>query len=115
MEAARPAVLDAFKRALRVPGLKIVFGTDANAGAHGRNAEEAIARVRDGGEAPMTAIVSMTGLAAQALRMSDRVGTITPSLDADIVAVAGDPLTDITALERVRFVMKTGVVYRNDR
>jgi imidazolonepropionase-like amidohydrolase len=63
----------------------------------------------------MAAIVSMTGLAAQALRLDDRVGVITPGLDADIVAVAGDPLADITALERVRFVMKTGVIYRNDR
>jgi imidazolonepropionase-like amidohydrolase len=115
MEAARPAALDAFKRALRVPGLKIVFGTDANAGAHGRNVEEALARVRDGGQSPMAAIVSMTGLAAQALRMDDRLGGINPGLDADIVAVAGDPLADITALERVRFVMKTGVIYRNDR
>jgi len=77
--------------------------------------EEALARVRDGGQSPMAAIVSMTGLAAQALRMDDRVGVVTPGLEADIVAVAGDPLADITALERVRFVMKTGVVYRNDR
>jgi imidazolonepropionase-like amidohydrolase len=65
----------------------------------------------------MAAIVSMTGLAAQALRLDDRVGVITPGLEADMVAVAGDPLplADITALERVRFVMKTGVIYRNDR
>jgi imidazolonepropionase-like amidohydrolase len=115
MDAARPKALDAFRRALRVPGLKIVMGTDANAGAHGRNVEEAIARVRDGGQSPMAAIVAMTGLAAQALRMDARIGVLRPGLDADIVGVAGDPLKDVTALERVRFVMKGGIVLRNDR
>jgi len=115
METARPAALDTFKRALRVPGLKMVLGTDASAGAHGHNVEEAIARVRDGGQPPMAAIVSMTSLAAEALRMGDRIGAVAPGLEADIVAVAGDPIADITALRNVRFVMKHGVVYRYDR
>jgi imidazolonepropionase-like amidohydrolase len=115
MDTARPAALETFRRALKVPGLKMVLGTDASAGAHGRNVEEAIIRVRDGGQAPLAAIESMTSLAAEALGMADRLGAIAPGMMADIVAVAGDPLADITALGRVRFVMKSGAVYRNDR
>jgi imidazolonepropionase-like amidohydrolase len=112
MEKAIPTVTEMFRRALKVPKLKIVFGTDAVAGAHGRNAEEAIVRVRDGGQKPMDAIVAMTSLAAESLRMQDRIGAIMPGLDADLVAVEGDPIADITALRRVRFVMKEGKVYR---
>ncbi|HEX8161075.1 MAG TPA: amidohydrolase family protein [Pyrinomonadaceae bacterium] len=102
------------RRASKVPGLKIVFGTDAVAGAHGRNAEEFIDRVRDGGVDPMTALVSANSLGAQALGMGDRIGSIAPGLQADIIALDGDPLKDITAVRRVVFVMKGGVVYRND-
>lgn len=112
MEKAIPTVVEMFKRAVKVPKLKIVFGTDAVAGAHGRNVEEAIVRVRDGGQKPMDAIISMTSLAAQSLLLQDRIGSIAPGLEADLVAVDGDPLTDITALRRVRFVMKQGKVYR---
>lgn len=112
MEKAIPTVVEMFKRAVKVPKLKIVFGTDAVAGAHGRNVEEAIVRVRDGGQKPMDAIISMTSLAAESLRLQDRIGSIAPGLEADLVAVDGDPLTDITALRRVRFVMKQGKVYR---
>lgn len=112
MEKAIPTVVEMFKRAVKVPKLKIVFGTDAVAGAHGRNVEEAIVRVRDGGQKPMDAIISMTSLAAESLRLQDRIGSIAPGLEADLVAVEGDPLTDITALRRVRFVMKQGKVYR---
>ena len=112
MEKAIPTVTEMFKRALKVPKLKIVFGTDAVAGAHGRNVEEAIVRVRDGGQKPMDAIVAMTSLAAESLRMQDRIGAIVPGLDADLVAVDGDPIADITVLRRVRFVMKGGKVYR---
>jgi hypothetical protein len=103
MERAIPIGIEMFKRTLRVPGLKIVFGTDAGAGGHGRNVEEAIARVRDGGQTPMAAIVAMTSLAAESLRLQDRIGTIAPGMDADIVGLAGDPLTDITALRHVSF------------
>src|SRR6185436_151178 len=67
MEKAVPIILATFKRALATPKLKIVFGTDAVAGAHGRNVEEAIVRVRDGGQKPMDAIVSLTSLAAESL------------------------------------------------
>jgi len=83
------------------------------AGAHGRNAEEFIDRVRDGGVDPMTAMVSANSLAAEAIRMSDQIGSITPGLQADIIAVDGDPLKDITVVRRVAFVMKGGVVYKN--
>ena len=104
-----------FRRASKIAGLKIVFGTDAVAGAHGRNAEEFIDRVRDGGVDPMTAMVSANSLAAEAMRMSDQIGSIAPGLQADIIALDGDPLKDITAVRRVAFVMKGGVVYKNAR
>jgi imidazolonepropionase-like amidohydrolase len=112
MEKALPIVLEMFKRALKIPKLKIVLGTDAVAGAHGHNADEAIVRVQDGGQKPMAAIVSMTSLAAESLRLQDRIGTVAPGFDADIVAVDGDPLADITVVKKVVFVMKQGKAYR---
>ena len=101
------------QRASKISGLKIVFGTDAVAGAHGRNAEELIDRVHDGGVNPMAAMVSANSLAAEATGMSDRIGSIAPGLEADIIAIDGDPLKDITAVRRIVFVMKGGVVYKN--
>ena len=115
MEKAIPLNVRMFKQALQVPRLKIVYGTDAVAGAHGRNIEEAIARVKDGGQKPMDALVSLTSLSAESLRMQDTIGAIAPGMRADLVAVDGDPLTDITALRRVVFVMKDGKVYRSER
>ena len=106
-----PSYHDFLKQALKVPGLKIVFGSDALAGSHGRNAEEFIDRVRDGGVDPMAAMVSANSLAAEAMRMSNQIGSIAPGLEADIIALDGDPLKDITAVRRVVFVMKGGVVY----
>jgi imidazolonepropionase-like amidohydrolase len=103
---------DVLKRA-RAHGVKIAFGTDAVAGAHGRNAEEFIYRVKDGGEKPMDAIVSATSVSADSLGMGKEIGTIAPGYQADFVAVAGDPLMDITAVRKVRFVMKDGKVYKN--
>src|SRR2546423_6096968 len=103
---------DLVRRAAKVPGLKMVFGTDAVAGAHGRNAEEFIDRVRDGGVDPMTAMVSANSLAAEALGMSNQIGAIAPGLEADIIALDGDPLKAIAAVRRVVFVMKGGVVYK---
>jgi imidazolonepropionase-like amidohydrolase len=102
------------RRAVNIPRLKIVFGTDAVAGAHGLNAEEFVFRVRDGGVEPMAALVSANSLGAEALGMADRVGSIAPGLEADIIALDGDPLKDIDAVMRVVFVMKGGVVYRDD-
>jgi len=90
-----------------------VFGTDAVAGSHGRNAEEFIDRVRDGQVDPMTAMVSANSLGAEAMGLANQIGTIAPGFQADIIALAGDPLKDITAVRRVVFVMKSGVVYKN--
>ncbi|MGC1108168.1 MAG: amidohydrolase family protein [Candidatus Acidiferrales bacterium] len=113
MKQALPLDADLYHRALKTPGLKIVFGTDAVAGAHGRNAEELIDRVRDGGQDPMAALISANSLAAESLRLQNEIGSIAPGLQADIIALDGDPLTDITAVRRVSFVMKGGVVYKN--
>lgn len=104
---------DLFRRAVKIRGLKVVFGTDALAGSHGRNAEEFIDRVRDAGVDPMSAMVSANSLAAEAMRMGDRIGSIAPGYEADVIALDGDPLKDITAVRRVTFVMKGGVVYKN--
>lgn len=101
------------QQAVKIPGLKVVFGTDAVAGSHGRNAEEFIDRVHDGGVDPMAAMISANSLAAEALRMSDKIGSIAPGLEADIIALSGDPLKDITAVRQVVFVMKGGIVYKN--
>ena len=103
---------DIVRRAVKIPGLKIVFGTDALAGSHGRNAEEFIDRVRDAGVDPMQAMVSAQSLGAEAMRMGDRIGSIAPGCEADIIALDGDPIKDITAVRRVVFVMKGGVVYK---
>src|SRR5438045_5247446 len=104
---------DIVRRAVKIPGLKVVFGTDALAGSHGRNAEELIDRVRDAGVDPMSALVSANSLAAEAMRMGERIGSIAPGYEADIIALDGDPLKDISAVRRVTFVMKGGVVYKN--
>jgi imidazolonepropionase-like amidohydrolase len=114
MERAIPLAAEDIRKALATKGLKITYGTDAVAGAHGRNAEDLICRVHDAGEAPMHAIVSATSLNAESLRLGDRIGAITPGMEADIIATDGDPTADITAVRRVSFVMKGGKVFRND-
>ena len=93
-------------------GAKVVFSTDATAGAHGRNAEEFIGRVEHCGQTPMAAMVSANALAAEAIGMGGTLGVLAPGFDADIIALDGDPLTDITAVRRVVFVMRGGVVYK---
>ncbi len=108
-----PQYRDFMKQAAKIPGLKIVFGSDALAGSHGRNAEEFVIRVRDSGVDPLAAMISANSLGAQALGMADQIGSIAPGLQADIIALDGNPLTDITAVRRVVFVMKGGVVYKN--
>jgi imidazolonepropionase-like amidohydrolase len=104
--------VESFKKALAA-GLKVGFATDVPVMPHGQNAKELALRVRLG-ETPMSAIVSATRLNAEILGWSDRVGTVEPGKLADIVGVPGDPLRDITAAERVGFVMKAGVVYRDE-
>ena len=113
MEKLIPIYHDFLRQASKISGLKIVFGSDALAGSHGRNAEEMIDRVRDAGVDPMSVMVSANSLGAEALGMADRIGSIAPGLEADIIALDGDPLKDITAVRRVVFVMKGGVVYKN--
>jgi imidazolonepropionase-like amidohydrolase len=107
MQAGIPLVTNVFKKALAA-GLRMPMGTDAVAGAHGHNAREIIARVKDGGQRPMDAIVGATSLSATSMNLGDTIGTIAPGFEADIIAVAGDPTKDITALKNVRFVMKGG-------
>jgi imidazolonepropionase-like amidohydrolase len=113
MEKAVPLAIDAVHRAAATKNLKLVFGTDAVAGAHGHNAEEFIYRVRDAGQDPMDAMVSANSLAAQAMNLQDKVGAIVPGLEADIIALDGNPIEDITAVRRVVFVMKGGIIYKN--
>lgn len=103
---------DVCRLAASVPGAKVVFSTDATAGAHGRNAEEFLGRVEHCGQSPMQALVSANALAAEAIGMGDRLGALAPGFEADIIALDGDPLTDLTAVRRVVFVMRGGVVYR---
>jgi imidazolonepropionase-like amidohydrolase len=115
MERALPLAAKMYRQAIATPGLNVVYGTDAVAGAHGRNVEELVCRVRDGGQSPMDAIVSATSLNARALGMADSLGTVASGMLADLIAVQGDPSKDIEALRRVVFVMKNGRVYRNDQ
>ena len=100
----------AFRLAL-AHALPIAFATDAGVFPHGDNAREFKVRV-DLGQTPMAAIEGATRIAAEAMGWADRVGTLQPGLFADLIAVDTDPLADITALERVRFVMKGGVVHK---
>jgi len=113
MEKILPMNHELVQHAMKISGLKVVFGTDAVAGAHGRNAEEFIDRVRDCGVDPMVAMVSANSLGAEALGMADQIGSIAPGLQADIIALDGDPLKDVTAVRRVVFVMKGGTVFKN--
>jgi imidazolonepropionase-like amidohydrolase len=101
------------KKAVATPNLKMVLGTDAVAGAHGHNADEIVERVRQGHQQPMDAIASATSLAAKSMRLDKTIGTLAAGYDADLVGLDGDPLTDITAVTRVAFVMKGGKVYKH--
>jgi imidazolonepropionase-like amidohydrolase len=112
MEKAIPTNYPMFKKALAAK-VKMPMGTDAVAGAHGQNAREIITRVKDGGQAPMDAIIGATSLAAESMGLHTQIGALATGLQADLVAVDGNPLNDIETLRRVRFVMKGGVVYRN--
>jgi imidazolonepropionase-like amidohydrolase len=113
MERVLPRRRELGQQWLKVPGLKVVYGTDAVAGAHGQNAQDMLCRVQSIGQNPLDVITAATSTTARAIGLQDSIGAIAPGLEADIIAVDGDPLTDITALQRVVFVMKGGKVYRN--
>lgn len=109
---AGPKMLDMARRA-HEGGVKIAFGTDSGVSAHGDNAQEFALLVR-AGLSPLEAIQAATVGAAEHLRIANEAGKIAVGMPADIVAVSGDPLTDVTELERMKFVMKSGVIYRAD-
>jgi imidazolonepropionase-like amidohydrolase len=111
MERGLPLVAEVLKRA-RKHNVKVVLGTDGVAGAHGRNVEEFIYRVKDGGDKPMDAIASGTSMAAESLGMGDKVGSIAEGMQADLVAIGGDPIANIENMRKVTFVMKGGKVVR---
>ena len=100
----------AFKIAL-AQGLPIAFATDAGVFPHGENAREFTLRVGLG-QSPMAAIEGATRIAAEAMGWGDRVGSLQAGRYADLIAVAGDPLADISELERIQFVMQGGKVYK---
>jgi imidazolonepropionase-like amidohydrolase len=104
-----PTLGPLFRRALDAR-VTMPLGSDAVAGAHGRNAREIVARVLEGAQPPAAAIVSATSLGAESLGLGTLIGTLSPGYQADIVAVPGDPLRDIRVLEQVLFVMQGGRV-----
>ncbi len=94
-------------------GVKIAFGTDSGVSPHGQNAKEFQLMV-EAGMTPQDAILSATLEAAKLLRIDRELGQIKPGFIADIVAVKGDPLKDIKTLQNISFVMKEGIIYKND-
>ena len=104
---------DALRKAVPA-GVKIAFGTDAGVSKHGRNADEFELLVKHG-MTPATAIQAATVNAADLLGLAGEVGSLEPGKAADIIAVAGDPLADVTVLKRVGFVMKGGKVHKDQR
>jgi len=110
--AIGPVIESTFAAAYKA-GVPIVFGTDTGVSAHGDNAQE-FALMVEGGMPPMVAIQSATSVAAKFLRIDETHGTLEAGKQADIVAVPGNPLDDITAMERVSFVMKAGEIYKSD-
>ncbi|MGQ0766584.1 MAG: FG-GAP-like repeat-containing protein [Gemmatimonadota bacterium] len=110
MEEGIPRKLEMFKRALQVPGLRLIGGTDATAGAHGSNAREVIYRVRTGGQTPAAALAGVTSLAAASLGLADSIGSLAPGMVADLIATRGNPLSSIESLRDIMFVMQGGRV-----
>jgi imidazolonepropionase-like amidohydrolase len=109
-QAIGPQLQATFARAYKA-GVKIAFGTDAGVFPHGENAKE-FAYMVEAGMKPIDAVRSATVSAAELLNQPSRLGSVEPGFAADIVAVSGDPLRDITLLQQVKFVMKEGVVYK---
>ncbi|CAN7375206.1 amidohydrolase family protein [Pseudoduganella sp. LjRoot289] len=108
--AIGPLIQATFGRAYKA-GVKIAFGTDAGVFPHGENARE-FAYMVEAGMPALEAIRSATLNAAELLNQGGRLGSVEPGYAADIVAVSGDPLKDITVLQQVKFVMKDGVVFK---
>ena len=109
--AIGPLIEDTFSRAYKAD-VKIVFGTDTGVSPHGDNAQEFALMVK-GGMPPMEAIQSATSVAADFLEIGDTHGRLEPGKQADIIAVPGNPLDDITLMQQVSFVMKGGEVYKD--
>lgn len=103
---------DAFQKALRM-GVRIAFGTDVGSFPFGEQNQEFSLMVRYGMK-PIDAIRSATSVAAEVLRMEGEIGTLAGGSTADLIAVSGDPETDIEAITQVRFVMTNGRIFRND-
>ena len=106
-----PQIKNTFQKAHQA-GIKIAFGTDSGVSYHGENAKEFLYMI-EGGMVPMAAIQSATRVAAELLGVEDVLGTIEAGKTADIIAVKGNPINDISALQDIVFVMKNGVVYKN--
>jgi imidazolonepropionase-like amidohydrolase len=106
-----PQIQGTFAKAYKA-GVKILFGTDTGVSAHGQNAREFVLMVEAGMPA-MEAIKSATSVSAKYLEIDDRLGSVEVGKVADLVAVPGDPIKDISAMQRVHFVMKDGVVHRS--
>jgi imidazolonepropionase-like amidohydrolase len=104
---------EALRRAVPA-GVRVAFGTDAGVSKHGRNADEFELMVKHG-MTPATAIQAATTNAADLLGIADQVGSLEPGRSADLIAVAGDPLRDVTTLKKVSFVMKEGKLYKHER
>ncbi len=109
--AIGPVIQDTFAKAHRA-GVPIAFGTDCGVCPHGSNAQEFLFMV-EGGMAPMTAIQSATTVTAKILGIWDETGSVTTGRAADLIAVAGDPIADVTQLQDVRFVMRSGRVHKS--
>ena len=114
-ERALPLAQAGIDTAGHTKGLKLVYGTDAVAGAHGRNAEDIVCRVRQGKQNAMDVIVSATSRSAESLGLGKEIGRIAPGFEADLIATDGDPSKEIEATLRVRFVMRGGIIYRYDQ
>lgn len=110
-EKSLPVASATFAQALRIPHLRIVFGTDAIPFGHGRNAEEFVCRVK-AGQSPLDVITSATSTAAEVMGLGGRLGFVGAGYDADLIAVKGNPAQDIRAMRNVVFVMKGGIRVR---
>ena len=108
---AGPKMLDMARRA-HAGGVKIAFGTDTGVSAHGDNAQEFALLVK-AGLTPLQAVQAATVAAADHLKLGNQIGALTPGYAADLIAVKGDPLADVTVLQTVGFVMKGGTVYKH--